>query len=57
MKIYALYYKDLFVVAFSTREAFENLTKQARTLQNELKEVKEATNFDRNLGQLGECVS
>lgn len=38
-------------------EAFDNLTKQARTLQNELKEVKEATNFDRNLGQLGESVS
>ena len=37
-------------------DAFEELTKQARTLQNELKDVKEATNFDKNLGQLGESV-
>jgi hypothetical protein len=39
-------------------EAFEELSRQARILQNELKEsFKQATNFDRNLGQLTESVS
>jgi hypothetical protein len=38
-------------------EQFQQLSEQARILQRELREVKEATNFDRNLGQLGESVS
>ena len=39
-------------------EAFEELAKQARILQNELKEsFKEATNFDRSLGQLTQSVA
>lgn len=36
--------------------AFDQLSNQARTLQKELKDVKEATNFDQNLGQLTESV-
>jgi len=37
--------------------AFDELSKQARTLQDELKgSFREATNFDKNLGQLGESV-
>jgi len=39
-------------------EAFEELAKQARVLQDELKgSFKEATNFDKSLGQLTESVS
>ena len=38
-------------------QAFEELSNQARRLQDELKEsFKEATNFDKNLGKLGESV-
>jgi hypothetical protein len=39
-------------------EAFEELARQARILQNELKEsFKEATNFDKSLGQLTQSVA
>lgn len=39
-------------------EAFEELSAQARILQDELKDsFKEATNFDKNLGKLTESVS
>ena len=39
-------------------EAFEELSRQARLLQNELKEsFKEATNFDKSLGQLTQSVA
>lgn len=39
-------------------EAFEELSRQARLLQNELKEsFKEATNFDKSLGQLTGSVA
>lgn len=38
-------------------EAFDKLSTQARNLQRELKDVKEATNFDKNLNQLGESAA
>ena len=38
-------------------KAFEQLTVQARNLQRELKDVKESTNFEQNIGQSIESIS